>query len=156
MPHAMNCRVILPLCYLFVRKSIVCLTVSWLLAGIPTTVIAQSAAALLNIQDYRIGSESTEQVGGALVLDIIQDKRGFMWFATTKGLVRFDGIHYQHYYHLVGKPHSLGGNNVKEIRETPAGALYLALNDAGLSYFNPQAPESEAFTNYSQDRKSVV
>ena len=113
--------------------------------------MAQSSAALLNIQDYHIGSESTEQVGGALVLDIIQDKRGFMWFATTKGLVRFDGIHYQHYYHLVGKPHSLGGNNVKEIRETPAGALYLALNDAGLSYFNPQAPESEAFTNYSHD-----
>lgn len=147
----MNRRVSLPLCCLLVRKHILWLTISWLVSSSPSAVIAQSPAELLNIQDYRLGSEPTEQVGGALVLDIIQDKRGFMWFATTKGLMNFDGIHYQHYYHLTGKPHSLGGNNVKEIRETPSGALYLALNDAGLSYFNPQAPESEAFTNYSHD-----
>lgn len=117
-------------------------------------VWAQTPAELLRIHDYRVGDTQTEPTGASMVRHIWQDKRGFMWFATTKGLIRFDGVHYQHYYHQPGQPHSLGGNSVKEIREMPSGELYLALNDAGLSCFNPKAPVSEAFTNYRHDPKN--
>ncbi|MBC7569011.1 MAG: histidine kinase [Spirosoma sp.] len=115
---------------------------------------AQSPGELLNIQDYRAGNTMAEASGSSLVQDIMQDRRGFMWFATTKGLIRHDGVNYRHYYHHPGQPYSLAGNSVKEIRETPAGDFYLALNDAGLSYFRPNAPESEAFTNYTHDPKN--
>lgn len=32
------------------------------------------------------------------VVDITQDKRGFLWFATEEGLNRFDGTRFISYY----------------------------------------------------------
>ena len=35
------------------------------------------------------------------VTDVIQDSKGFMWFATRGGLNRFDGYNFIHFYQLL-------------------------------------------------------
>lgn len=120
-----------------------CLWISVVLA-----VRGQSSTELLNITDLRVSAYQSDETTAARTFSVWQDKRGFMWFATSKGLIRYDGLTYKHYRHQPGQPRSLGGNSVKEIRESPTGELFLALLDEGMSRFNPTAPDSAAFTNY--------
>ena len=38
-----------------------------------------------------------EGLAGSNVYSAIQDKEGFMWFATETGLSRFDGVHFKNF-----------------------------------------------------------
>ena len=46
------------------------------------------------------------------VYDIYQDSRGFMWFATNKGLCRFDGIKFVSY--ISDNQTSAAGSSISE------------------------------------------
>ncbi len=123
----------------------------WLWISVLGVVRAQSPTELLNITDLRVSAYQSDETTAARTFSVWPDRRGFIWFATSKGLVRYDGINYKHYHHQPGQPRSLGGNSVKEIRESPTGELFLALFDEGMSRFNPYAPDSAAFTNYTHN-----
>ncbi len=47
------------------------------------------------------------------VYAVAQDRQGLMWFATTSGLVRYDGVDFEVFRHALDDPRSI-----------PAGALY--------------------------------
>lgn len=79
---------------------------------------------------------------------ILSDPKDFLWVATENGLVRFDGSSLKNYVHDPNNPHSLGGNYVRDMLRDKEGKLWLATANAGLSYFDPKLPESQAFTNY--------
>lgn len=79
------------------------------------------------------------------ILDIIQDSRGYMWFASLNGLVRYDGYNYTIYQHDPYDAGSLAHDFVSCILEDRQdGALWVGTND-GLSRFDPR---TETFTNY--------
>ncbi len=79
------------------------------------------------------------------ILDIIQDSRGYMWFASLNGLVRYDGYNYTIYQHDPFDPTSLAHNFVSCLLEDRQdGALWVGTND-DLSRFDPR---TETFTNY--------
>lgn len=59
-----------------------------------------------------------------LVKDVQQDKRGFMWFATDAGLVRFDGYRFQTFTHNLPSPY------IKALTLCRNGQL-LAVTDMG-------------------------
>ena len=56
---------------------------------------------------------------------IMQDSRGFMWFATEDGVVRYDGYEFRVFRHNERDPDSLANNLVWDIKEAPDGNLWM-------------------------------
>jgi hypothetical protein len=55
------------------------------------------------------------------VVDILQDRRGFMWFATRDGLNRYDGYTFVVYKHDPNDPGSLSSNFLQDLMEDDEG-----------------------------------
>ena len=94
------------------------------------------------------------------VLAVLQDRSGFMWFATQEGLNRFDGYQFRVFYHNPDNANSLSNDAVYSIIEDHQGYLWLGTDGGGLDRFDPV---SEIFTHYtekshqlSSDRVNVV
>jgi len=100
-----------------------------------------------NIRFERINSE--QGLSNQEVKCIFQDKQGFIWFGTSFGLNRFDGIHCKTYYYNKADSNSLVHNNVLRITEDANGNLWIGTQE-GVSCFNPG---TETFTNYSATQK---
>ena len=79
---------------------------------------------------------------------ILSDPKGFLWVATETGLLRFDGSTVKNYVYDPNNPRSLAGNYVRDFLRDKQGRLWLATANAGLSCFDPQLPDNQAFTNY--------
>ena len=74
---------------------------------------------------------------------IVQDSRGFMWFATSDGLARFDGYQFTSYGVEQGLPH----RSVNDLLESRDGVLWVATT-GGLCRFNPAAGAAQRFIVY--------
>jgi len=78
---------------------------------------------------------------------IVQDQRGFMWFATEDGLNRFDGQAFSIYNVRVSEPASLSNSIVTSICEDRFGALWVGTED-GLNRYDRH---QERFVRYYSD-----
>ncbi|MBP7866129.1 MAG: PAS domain S-box protein [Acidobacteria bacterium] len=79
---------------------------------------------------------------------IIQDRKGFMWFATEGGLNRYDGYRFVNYRHRPADPGSLADNAVHALLEDRRGNLWAAAGTRGLDRLDP---ESGAFDHFLPD-----
>src|SRR5215472_2653935 len=70
------------------------------------------------------------------VTAILQDRRGFMWFATRDGLNRYDGNSFVVYKNNPNDPASLGSNFIQALMEDDDGDLWIATN-TGVNRFDP-------------------
>ncbi|MGA9246225.1 MAG: two-component regulator propeller domain-containing protein, partial [Silvibacterium sp.] len=70
------------------------------------------------------------------VVAILQDRRGFMWFATRDGLNRYDGNSFVVYKNNPNDPDSLNSNFIQDLIEDNHGYLWIATN-TGLNKFDP-------------------
>ena len=75
---------------------------------------------------------------------IFSDSRGFLWFATSEGISRFDGLTFRNY----GVRDGLPDRDVTDVIETKDGLWFATA--AGLSLFHPDASArgGSLFTNY--------
>jgi len=89
------------------------------------------------------------------VMSILQDKKGFMWFATWDGLNRFDGSHFKVYKGNPGDPNGFTNNRLNTMQEDSFGFLWILTNDNQIYRFNP---ENEKFLrlSYNADTSKVV
>ncbi|MEM1179368.1 MAG: ATP-binding protein [Acidobacteriota bacterium] len=90
--------------------------------GLPAT--ADSAAVRF---DHFTSDDGLSQMN---VLDIYQDRLGFMWFETQAGLDRFDGVEFQHTANISGP-----------MWQAPDGGLWVADRGSGLFRIDPQTGE---------------
>ena len=60
-----------------------------------------------------------------VVISIVQDKDGYMWFGTRSGLVRYDGINFQNYTYDPDLPDGLSGNNIVGLHIDKEGILWI-------------------------------
>jgi ligand-binding sensor domain-containing protein/signal transduction histidine kinase len=81
------------------------------------------------------------------VVDILQDRRGFMWFATRDGLNRYDGYTFVVHKHNPNDPGSLNSNFLQDLMEDEHGNLWVATN-TGVNRFNLT---TERCTRYLHD-----
>ena len=81
------------------------------------------------------------------VVDILQDRRGFMWFATRDGLNRYDGYTFVVYKHDPNDPASLNSNFLQDLMEDDHGDLWVATN-TGVNRFDLT---TERCTRYLHD-----
>ncbi len=61
------------------------------------------------------------------IMDIHQDKNGFMWFATWDGLCKFDGYNFKTYRLLDEGGKQIWGNRIERILEDRNGYLWITL-----------------------------
>jgi ligand-binding sensor domain-containing protein/signal transduction histidine kinase len=85
------------------------------------------------------------------VTAILQDRRGFMWYATRDGLNRYDGNDFVVYKHNPSDPGSLSSNFIQDLIEDDQGYLWTATN-TGVNKFDPT---TERFTRYLHDPNNV-
>jgi ligand-binding sensor domain-containing protein len=84
------------------------------------------------------------------VTAILQDRRGFMWFATRDGHNRYDGNTFVVYKNNPNDPTSLSSNFIQALMEDDYGELWIATN-AGVNRFDPTI---ERFSRYFHDPKN--
>ena len=84
------------------------------------------------------------------VTAILQDRRGFMWFATRDGLNRYDGNTFVVYKNNPNDPTSLSSNFIQALMEDDHGDLWIATN-TGVNRFDPTI---ERFSRYLHDPKN--
>jgi len=82
------------------------------------------------------------------VTEILQDRRGFMWFATQDGLNRYDGNTFVVYKNNPNDPWSLSANFVWDLMEGEHGYLWIATDFGGVNKFDPT---TERFVRYRHD-----
>ncbi|RLD50158.1 MAG: hypothetical protein DRJ05_20005, partial [Bacteroidetes bacterium] len=73
------------------------------------------------------------------VESIIKDDQGFMWFATNKGLCRWDGISVRVFQHDIADSNSISGNYIPRnaiIWDSLSKQIVIG-TDKGLSFFDP-------------------
>ena len=71
-----------------------------------------------------------------MVSSIIQDRAGFMWFATKDGLNRYDGYSFRVFRNDPADSTTVRDNFIQAIHEDRAGLLWVGTN-SGLDVFDP-------------------
>jgi signal transduction histidine kinase/ligand-binding sensor domain-containing protein len=84
------------------------------------------------------------------VVAILQDRQGFMWFATGEGLNRYDGHSFVVYRNDPKDPGSLSHNFIRDVFEDDQGYLWVAAYPA----INKFDPRTERTTRYVHDPRN--
>lgn len=83
---------------------------------------------------------------------IIQDNRGFMWFATRAGLLRYDGNQVKIYRQVPGDSSSLTDNDITTLYEDRQGILWVGTYN-GLNRYDHTR---DRFKQYGFDRNDMT
>jgi len=102
----------------------------------------------IQLRDLRFAHLTTNDgLSQGYVVAILQDRRGFMWFATRDGLNRYDGNSFVVYKNNPNDPNSLSSNFIQDLIEDDHGNLWIATN-TGVNKFDSA---TERFTRYLHD-----
>jgi len=105
-------------------------------------VAAGSAAAFwlaLALAAPRVGAQllpifnltTDDGLAAPQVWDVLRDRRGYLWIATSEGLTRYDGFELK----SITGAEGLRNQVVRKVVEAPDGSLWLATND-GLAHYD--------------------
>jgi diguanylate cyclase (GGDEF)-like protein/PAS domain S-box-containing protein len=85
------------------------------------------------------------------VSDIIEDNRGFMWFATFDGLNRFDGYEFKKYLNNPTVDNSLPHNSVRKLVLDTQGNLWVATLSGLARYIE----KTDSFVVYNKQNSAL-
>jgi ligand-binding sensor domain-containing protein/two-component sensor histidine kinase len=117
---------------IFKEKTAIFAALGWIIA-FSSLVCAQK----LPFKFYTIG----DGLGHNRVNRVFQDKKGFLWFATSEGLSRFDGYEFTTYAVRDGLPNPI----INDVLEDRQGRFWVAANDYGIALLNDKSqPENHS------------
>ena len=103
---------------------------------------AQWRGPLFDVFDSKDGLPSN------YIWSICQDSTGFIYFALSDQLVRYDGRTFKDYFHHPNDTHSIGPGQInKMIYSSKTGKIWMAMRRDGLNSFDPV---TEKFNHYGQ------
>ncbi len=85
------------------------------------------------------------------VFAMLQDREGYLWFATENGLNQFDGYQFTHFTHSLFDSNSLSDQLVYTMIEDQDGIMWIACFGGGLNRFDRRTGR---FTHYRHDPKN--
>lgn len=88
-----------------------------------------------------------EGLAGTHVNHVVRDSRGFLWFATSDGLSRFDGASFRNY----GTGDGLPASDVLHVLEDDEGTLWFA-TAGGLARMRRDAPPGRPISRVGEER----
>ena len=113
-----------------------------LLLGRTGNILAQQTPYVFQHLDREDGLASS------IVLAILEDKDGFMWFGSDNGLQRYDGRQYLHYRHNPNNPNSLASDMVEALMQDVKGNIWVAAPDQVTCF----SPEDQRFIRFPIQR----
>ncbi|HYC58933.1 MAG TPA: two-component regulator propeller domain-containing protein [Thermoanaerobaculia bacterium] len=114
-----------------------------ILASMVLAAMLESRAGLVAFQRVAI----PEDVPAHLCTAIAQDRQGFVWLGTQRGLVRYDGFDFRVFRANPADPHAIGGNYVRALLVARDGRLWVGTFTGGVSVFDPR---TETFTRFDR------
>ena len=99
----------------------------YLLIVVGTLLIFSSSKILFAQQNEIILKEITTNEGilDDVIITIVQDANGYMWFGTRSGLVRYDGIKLENFTYDPDLPDGLSGNNIVGLHTDNSDNLWI-------------------------------
>lgn len=82
------------------------------------------------------------------VTSILQDRNGFMWFATYGGVNKFDGYSFTVFQYDENNENSIGNNNNELLFEDSEGYIWVVNNGDGMERYDP---ETDSFLRIRHD-----
>ena len=73
-----------------------------------------------------------------MIYDLLEDKEGFIWFATKDGLNRYDGYNFKVFTHDPYNDNSISGNTCTALLQDSKGKIWIGTEKDGLNLFNPE------------------
>ena len=86
---------------------------------------------------------------------IVQDDYGFLWFATTDGLYKYDGYSLKAYRYQRGNPNSVSDDTVMALSKDRDGSLWIGSRFGGLDRLDPSRDTFTHYRNKSGDPASL-
>ncbi len=87
------------------------------------------------------------------VMGILEDRKGFMWFATWDGINKFDGYTFKSYKASENNTINLTNNRVDYIAEDSLGYIWLLAYDSRVYRFDPR---TEVFRHVPAEGKELI
>ncbi|MBN1142931.1 MAG: response regulator [Bacteroidales bacterium] len=90
------------------------------------------------------------------VTHILQDRHGFLWFATYDGINRYDGYSFQVFRHDEKDSTSLSHDAIVYMMEDSQGYIWIVNNgNAGLDRFDPRTEKFTRFRHNNNDPSTI-
>src|SRR5258707_5921183 len=101
---------------------------SRVVATLALSILALPAPAMAApTRPIRFDRLSLEQgLSQSAVMDVLQDRRGYVWLSTEDGLNRYDGVSFKVYKHDAADAASLPDSFVWDAEEDGAGNIWVA------------------------------
>ena len=112
-------------------------------------IILSSFFFLSSVRSQKLPFKSLTTADGLAtnrVVQIYQDRKGFLWFATREGLSRYDGYEFVNY----GVSDGLPSPDITDMKEDRQGRLWVAAWDNGVALLDekPGTEKSKKFTKF--------
>lgn len=117
----------------------------WAVASCGLT-LANTARPLLEMDPGQLQFdwfEESESFASIAVVDILQDRRGFVWVGTRDGIYRYDGSRFLRYRSGANERRELPHNQVVTFYEDSRGAFWVGLQ-RGIVVYDPEKDRFEA------------
>ncbi len=119
----------------------------------PLIFLLVSIRAFATISDVQFSHYTVaDGLSQNTVTDIVEDKHGFIWFATLDGLNRFDGYEFKYYQHDDSRPDSIADSFIRDLFVDDDGELWVA-TESGLSRYNEN---KDNFVNYNNRNSGLT
>ncbi len=116
--------------------------------------LARAQTALPPTPQFR-RYDVTDGLPSGSVYDILQDRQGFMWFATASGLARFDGISFKTFRQDPQNPDSLGSSKLHALKLDREGRLWVGSYSDGLAMLLPDQQGFRKWKHRDDDPASL-
>ena len=87
--------------------------------------------------------------------DIIQDKIGFIWFATDDGLNRFDGYTFKVFRNDSNDKNSISNNSVMALREDRQGKIWIGTKNGFVNRYDPVLDQFTCWKIKSKEKVEI-
>jgi signal transduction histidine kinase/ligand-binding sensor domain-containing protein/HPt (histidine-containing phosphotransfer) domain-containing protein/FixJ family two-component response regulator len=106
--------------------------------------------------EFKFSHLTTEAgLSGNVVNAILEDHYGFVWFATSSGLNRYDGRKIISFHHEDKDSNSLSSENILCMYEDADHILWLGTYDGGLNAYNRRTGSFTHFLHNTSDSTSI-
>lgn len=115
----------------------------------PRPVCAEDTIASFIRMDRKNGFPATT------VFQIMQDQKGFIWFGTRDGLIRYDGFGYKVFKNIPFNPQSLSHSDAGGVVEAPDGNLWVRTWGGGVNRLDPETETVTRYLHNPEDSGSI-